>query len=229
MTDGPPGHSAIRKSRVWARRTAHDAHTGHWRGDAQRKVRRANTDRHLQDEIAVRAERLHRQLTKIRGIRRLHLVHERKKYFAPDVARTSTTPLLLLRNQARLSTRGEVRHLGVVAVEARCRVKREKLPLAVVAGAVPDHLGHLINLEIQGTRPIGNDVEFVKRIIDVNPINPRLIEQIYGWRTKQLEVRGIDDAFERRIAAPEQDHQFELVARDPLDGRRQIAQFEKSE
>src|SRR5262249_14697861 len=91
-----------------------------------------------------------------------------------------------------------------------------------------DHLCDLVDFEIERTCAIGNDVKFVNRIVDVNPIDSRFVEQIYCRRTEEREVRGVHDAFKRRVAAAEQDHQFEFSGRRSPDGRREIPQFEKA-
>src|SRR5215470_19933387 len=119
--------------------------------------------------------------------------------------------------------------MQVVAVKTRCRVEREKLLFAVVPRTVSDHLRHLIDFEVQWTRPVGDDMEFMRRIVDMNSIDACLVKQVHCRRTKQFEIRRVDDALERGIAPPEQDDQFELVPCHPSDSWRQIPQFEKPE
>ena len=57
----------------------------------------------------------------------------------------------------------------------------------------------------------------------------RFWNRLIGRRAEQREVRGVDDAFERRLAAAQQDHELDLVRIDPLEGAREPRQLEEAE
>ncbi len=91
----------------------------------------------------------------------------------------------------------------------------------------PTTLGHLVDLEIERPGPVRHDVILVRAVADVDAIGA-LVEQIDGRRAEQRQVRAIDDALERRLAAAEQNHELDLVRIDPLERPREPGQLEEA-
>ena len=55
-----------------------------------------------------------------------------------------------------------------------------------------------------------------------------LVEQVDGRRAEQRQIRAIDDAFERRVAAAQENHQLDLVRVHPFERPREPGQLEKA-
>jgi hypothetical protein len=71
-------------------------------------------------------------------------------------------------------------------------------------------------------------VVFVGTVGDLNAIGT-LRKQVDSWRTKQRDVRGIDDAFQRRITSPKKDDELQLVRIELPGHARQIGQLNEPE
>ena len=115
----------------------------------------------------------------------------------------------------------------MLLVGAVGRVERQELLLAVGADAVADDVGDLVDLEVERPRPVGDDVILVRAVADVDAVGA-LVEQVDRRRAEQREIRRVDDALERRLAAAEQKHELELVAVDALEARARARSARRS-
>ena len=228
MADRAPRDGAIRDGRIRPARAADRPHAQDRRRDVQRKVALAQSGRHVQHQLAVGTQRLERELPQVRGVRRLIGVDERQEDFTADVARSGSSAPLIRWNDARFPARREIGRLVVVEIGAVGCIERKKALLAVVSRAVTDNVRDLVDLKIQRPGSIRDDVELERRVAHVNPIEACFLEEIHGRRAEHLQVRPVDDAFERGVAAAEQNHELDFVPRDPAQARKQSGQLEES-
>src|SRR6185436_16427444 len=127
----------------WPAGTGNHANGGNRRRDVEREVTLPDADRHVQHEIAVRAERLNRELPQLSAERRMRGIDQPEEHLTADVARSDATTALLCRQQPRLAPRREVGAVLVVAIGAERGIERTELLLAVGPDAVPHDARHL--------------------------------------------------------------------------------------
>ena len=160
------------------------------RGDVERQVARADADRHLQHEIAIRAQRLDRELPQVAAERRLRRIDERRGTLRCRCSSSGRRGASAARrDQPRLAPRREVR--GLLMVLDRCCTPRRTAGTAARCRSpmpCPTTLGHLVDLEVERPGAIGDDVILVRAVADVNAIGA-LLEQIDGRRAEQREIR----------------------------------------
>ena len=128
-------------------------------GDVEREVGVADADRHLQHEIAVGAQRLDRQLAQVAAEGRLLRVDQRQEDLGADVARAPAAAPLRGGHEPQLAAH----HVeGTVAVDVRAvgGVERPEHALALGLGAVTGDVGQRIDLEVERSGAVGDDVVF---------------------------------------------------------------------
>jgi hypothetical protein len=105
-------------------------------------------------------------------------------------------------------------------------VQRQEALFTESGAAVGGDLFDAIDLEVDWPRAIGNDVELPRAFRDLHAIET-FRQQVDDRRAVQGEAVGVDQRFERGLAALEQQHDLEFVARHAAYCFRQAAHLEE--
>ncbi|SUY26623.1 Uncharacterised protein [Burkholderia oklahomensis] len=226
LANQPPGHLALRIRRLRHARRADQSDAFERRGFGHRQVAHA-VARHEARQIAVRHQRIDRQVANFLAIRRLVLVDERHEHLRADIGRTRAVAARRFRHEPALAPCREISAMIVLVVVQRL-VQRPELEFGGGGRDLPVHRLHRKHLVIERRQASRHQAELRLSRRQFDPVHVAR-KQVDHRRAEQREARCIDDVREPLRRLVEQHDDLDLLAGHAAQPRLESGQCEEVE
>ena len=170
----------------------------HGRAGFHREVGLGLADGHQQRQVAVRGERLDRELPQVGPERPVSTVDEGQKDFAAEVARTRPLGSLPRRREPLAPADGEERGRFRRARPVPASIEGRELEHGLAVGGISGHARHRVDFVVHRVRAVRHQVVLVVGVGELDPVGA-LREEVHGGRREERHVRRRHDRLERRV------------------------------